>query len=64
MLKFSSMAFIYSKLRNSLCPETVGKLVYVPTNSLQFSVNSDFATNTKGEVSAKGESEEILNPRR
>jgi hypothetical protein len=33
---FSSMAFIHSKLRNCLSPETVEKLVYIKTNNLQF----------------------------
>jgi hypothetical protein len=38
------MAFIHSKLRNCLSPETVEKLVYIKTNNLQFSKNSDLAT--------------------
>jgi hAT family C-terminal dimerisation region len=55
---FSCMAFIHSKLRNCLSPETVEKLVYIKTNNLQFSTNSDLAvynelgdeSDTEGEV--------------
>jgi hypothetical protein len=40
---FRSMAFIHSKLRYCLSPETVEKLVYIKTNNLQFSTDSDLA---------------------
>jgi hypothetical protein len=38
---FSTMGFIHSKLRNCLGRDTVEKLVYVKTNNLQFTVNSN-----------------------
>ena len=34
---FSTMGFVHTKLRNSLAPETVEKLVYIKTNHAAFS---------------------------
>jgi hAT family C-terminal dimerisation region len=49
---FSSMAFSHSRLRNCLSPGAVEKLVYIKTNNLQFSTNSDLAIyNEQGDES-------------
>jgi hAT family C-terminal dimerisation region len=44
---FSATGFIHSKLRNSLKPENVFKLVYIKTNAAQLGYGS--STNEKGD---------------